>query len=298
MKKLITGLVICVLFVGAQSLAYAADGSWDFSGATDNAGDETPVYPSLPSNFVCGDVDGNGMVHLMDLPYLIQYMFHQGSPPPLEHAADMNLDGIVNVVDLNYLNDYLLQGGPAPLCPSYRQAPCADVNKDNKINYADADAILNDGTIPDEDCDMNGDGARNISDVVFLSQFISGSGPAPICDPEIRVYYSCADINNDAAVNQQDAVHLANFMFRSGAALAEGTGDVNADGAINIEDLTYLSEYLSSKGPAPECIEEETSGGYAHFELSAPQEPSDPVLPPPPPPEDPATDTRVKTLLR
>lgn len=68
--------------------------------------------------FLCGDVNGDGHgPNIVDLTYLVDYLFRQGSAPPLFEAADINgADGVVNIVDLTYLMAYLWSQGPEPLC--------------------------------------------------------------------------------------------------------------------------------------------------------------------------------------
>lgn len=67
---------------------------------------------------LCGDIDGNGHGPvIVDLTYLVSYLFRGGPPPPVMAAANLNgLDGI-NIADLTYLVDYLFRGGPQPVCP-------------------------------------------------------------------------------------------------------------------------------------------------------------------------------------
>jgi hypothetical protein len=42
---------------------------------------------------------------------------YQGGPDPCSiWAADVNGNGVVNLLDITYLIAYLYQGGPAPAC--------------------------------------------------------------------------------------------------------------------------------------------------------------------------------------
>jgi len=59
--------------------------------------------------------------------------------------------------------------------------------------------------------DADGSGQLNISDIVFLINFIFAQGPAP--DPLVS-----GDLNCDGRINMGDAVQLVNYMFLSGAA--------------------------------------------------------------------------------
>jgi hypothetical protein len=67
--------------------------------------------------FLCGDVNNNGIVDLGDLVYLISYLYKSGPPPvPILHAGDANCDEKVDLGDIVYLITYLYKDGPAPCC--------------------------------------------------------------------------------------------------------------------------------------------------------------------------------------
>jgi hypothetical protein len=60
-----------------------------------------------------GDANGDGVIDISDVVYLLNYLFAHGpAPVPLE-AGDCNCDGVVDVV---YLLNYLFAHGPAPSC--------------------------------------------------------------------------------------------------------------------------------------------------------------------------------------
>lgn len=65
-----------------------------------------------------GDVDGSGRVDILDINYLISWMFRGGPAPPCMDEADVDGSGQVDILDANYFVDWLFRGGPAPLpCP-------------------------------------------------------------------------------------------------------------------------------------------------------------------------------------
>jgi hypothetical protein len=78
--------------------------------------DLTPGDPIELYSDVIGDANGNGVIDLGDVIYLINYLFIGGpEPEPLE-VGDTNCDGMVNIADVIYLINYLFVGGPPPSC--------------------------------------------------------------------------------------------------------------------------------------------------------------------------------------
>ncbi len=60
------------------------------------------------------------------------------------------------------------------------------------------------------------------------------------------------DVNDDGSVNVSDQVYLYNWMFLGGPAPpCMAQADVNGDCGVNISDYIYLSNYIWSGGPAP-----------------------------------------------
>lgn len=67
-----------------------------------------------------GNVDGGvaDAVNVVDLIYLVDYLFFDGPPPPCMEEADVDGSGAINVADVTHLVDFLFFGGPAPAaCP-------------------------------------------------------------------------------------------------------------------------------------------------------------------------------------
>jgi hypothetical protein len=65
-------------------------------------------------------------------------------------------------------------------------------------------------------------------------------------------YFVAGDANNDETVDVSDVVYLINYLFISGPPpIALPSGDANCDGKIDISDVVYLINYLFIHGPAP-----------------------------------------------
>ena len=75
------------------------------------------AFNLVPSDPGCGDFDGlAGPLNVLDLTYLIDYMFRGGAVPPDMNLADLTNDGSVNIFDLMFMIDFLFRGGQPPPC--------------------------------------------------------------------------------------------------------------------------------------------------------------------------------------
>jgi hypothetical protein len=68
------------------------------------------------SPYIPGDANGDDMVNVGDVVYLVDYLYRDGPAPAPLAAGDVDCDGMINVGDVVYLVNYLYKGGPAP-CP-------------------------------------------------------------------------------------------------------------------------------------------------------------------------------------
>jgi hypothetical protein len=59
--------------------------------------------------------------------------------------------------------------------------------------------------------DSNSDGRVDLSDVLFINNYLYNGGPAPPCMNQ-------ADANNDGVVNGSDAIFLCNWLYNGGRA--------------------------------------------------------------------------------
>jgi len=66
--------------------------------------------------YVCGDADGNSKINILDVTYLINYLYKGGPKPNPDEAADADGNGSINIMDGSYLINYLYKGGPLPTC--------------------------------------------------------------------------------------------------------------------------------------------------------------------------------------
>ncbi len=68
----------------------------------------------------------------------------------------------------------------------------------------------------------------------------------------INADYICGDSNNDDDVNVSDAVWIINYVFTSGSAPDPlESGDANCDGDVNVSDAVWIINYVFVSGDSP-----------------------------------------------
>ncbi len=71
-------------------------------------------------------------------------------------------------------------------------------------------------------------------------------------------HWNCGDANSDDFFDISDAVFLIQYIFAGGPAPATcmyplGRGDANGDCAVDVSDAVFLIQYIFAGGPAPAC---------------------------------------------
>lgn len=67
--------------------------------------------------YVCGDIELDDVINLLDVSFLINYLYRQGPEPYPLWSGDVNNTGEINILDVTHLINYLYMGGPPPNCP-------------------------------------------------------------------------------------------------------------------------------------------------------------------------------------
>lgn len=65
----------------------------------------------------CGDANADGSLNILDVTYIITFLYMQGPAPEPIYIADVNSSGEINLLDITYLIAFLYTGGPEPVCP-------------------------------------------------------------------------------------------------------------------------------------------------------------------------------------
>ena len=67
------------------------------------------------NGFIAGDASGDNLVSLVDIVFLVNYVFKAGPAPSPLARGDVNVSCNVNLADIIYLVNYVFKSGPAPL---------------------------------------------------------------------------------------------------------------------------------------------------------------------------------------
>ena len=63
-----------------------------------------------------GDVDHSNSVNIIDLTYIVDFIFRGGPGVTPEFMGDLNGDcSSLNIIDLTYIVDLIFRGGPQPV---------------------------------------------------------------------------------------------------------------------------------------------------------------------------------------
>jgi hypothetical protein len=76
---------------------------------------------------------------------------------------------------------------------------------------------------------------------------------------ELNQAYLCGDANGDGSVNVSDAVYIINYVFIGGnPPEPQASGEVNCDGSVNVSDAVWIINYVFIGGNAPCDVDGDT----------------------------------------
>ncbi|SYZ72506.1 conserved exported hypothetical protein [Candidatus Zixiibacteriota bacterium] len=107
---------------GGQSINMITSFGQDNAGEiyiVDQGGEIFKIVPdgvASGCSFNCGDIDANGTINLLDISFLINFLYRNGPAPMNLNDADVNHSGSINILDVAYLINFLYKSGSNPVC--------------------------------------------------------------------------------------------------------------------------------------------------------------------------------------
>jgi hypothetical protein len=86
------------------------------SGSSESFGTSGGYWQPPGEEDLRGDANGDGLIDLADVIWILNYLFRGGAPPVSLKAGDADCNGSVDLGDAIYLLNYLFRGGPPPSC--------------------------------------------------------------------------------------------------------------------------------------------------------------------------------------
>ncbi|MFH2049315.1 MAG: PKD domain-containing protein [bacterium] len=97
---------------GNYGIIAQAKDSWDYESGW------SPVSEIKIWDYMVGDANGNNIINILDIVYLIEFLYKNGPAPDPFAAGDANYTITVNILDIVYLIEFLYKDGPAPIYPN------------------------------------------------------------------------------------------------------------------------------------------------------------------------------------
>ena len=91
------------------------------------------IIDSTYTDSLCGDVNLNGTVNILDLVSLINYMYRGSPPPPALNNGNMDGCTGVTVRDLTVLASYIFRSGPVPCTGPVDCVPGSDQGSEDSL---------------------------------------------------------------------------------------------------------------------------------------------------------------------
>ena len=65
---------------------------------------------------MAGDANNSGNINILDVTYIINYLYKGGVTPVCIDEADANGSNTLNILDVTHIINFLYKGGPEPVC--------------------------------------------------------------------------------------------------------------------------------------------------------------------------------------
>jgi len=66
--------------------------------------------------YICGDVDDDELINILDIVFLINFIYKSGAAPEPIESGNVNSDEAINILDVVHLINFVYKSGPEPVC--------------------------------------------------------------------------------------------------------------------------------------------------------------------------------------
>jgi len=102
-------------FILDGTVGQTASGEAVFTGLNLNSG-FWQKFLGDPCCILPGDAGDDGLLNILDVTYLINYLYKSGPTPPCMPQADADGSGSINLLDITRIIGYLYKSGAPPVC--------------------------------------------------------------------------------------------------------------------------------------------------------------------------------------
>jgi len=71
------------------------------------------------TDYICGDANGSNSINILDITYLMSYLFSGGPAPYIYDAGDVDSLNIITFNDISHLLCFIYHNGEEPYCPPF-----------------------------------------------------------------------------------------------------------------------------------------------------------------------------------
>lgn len=266
---------------------------------TTNSITETNVF--VPDYSMCGDVNGDRGLNVFDQDKIRRAAFG-GEPLPIGAKGDLNGDGVIDVLDVVIMTNYLNRQGSEPGCEKTNNAPKIIISPSIPASIGVGKSFQFAWTATDPDGDslswnvswgdnLGGSCAPGSCSNQYLASHtwyqagtyrgkvtvFDARGGSAAQDFSVNVVavsqnaltssgaLLCGDVNLDGAVNDADSTLLSDYVFGGVPIPDMKVVDLNGDGVPNIVDVTLLINKLKNRTPVPTCPLLNSNNLYSPF---------------------------------